>query len=917
MTKRLILFFFLIVTTFSFGQKMKITGTVYDSTGTQVIQDVIAIAVRLKDSVLLDYSRTNAQGQFELKNVALDTFTLIISHYKFDDRSYFIFGSKENSEIDIPNIHLLVRPREIQEVVVYANKNPIYFRGDTLVYVADSFKVKENAVVEDLLKKLPGITVDEFGNIKSQGKEISKVFVDGDEFFGTDPTVATKNLGARGVETVEVYEKKNENAAEGEDEIIQVLNLKLKEEAKKGFFGRVSAASDVTQFYEGELLFNKFSNTQKFSVFLLTSNTPRSNLNWNDVDKFGLNNEASWKEDEDGNYYATGARNEGNGIPKTLRAGIYFSDKIGKKKLAKIGFNYSYNNYSLNAISQSYTQYFLADSTYYSTDSTRTITKNASHSLNFNFSTQLDSLTTIDFKPSVRFSEGSTSSADYSNYFTSEQMTSRTNTIAKGNESKGVNFDSETDLKRSFKKERRELKFRHAMKYGSNSSDGNLAFEDLYYLGTSVNDTTNQLKFNENANHTQSGKITYVEPLTKKTKLETEYFIEKSNNDQAKETRNILSNQQTEIDSTFTNNFENNRFQNRVGMTFIYESRKHIFSAGARYRNIQIENNNLFTGTSVKQNVTNFLPKASYTFKPSLTARINVKYSTSSNQPSVNMLQPVPDNSNPNKIVVGNADLEPTFSHSGNISLNTWNSLKNRYVWIGTNASYTSKGFADSINIDQDGRQYTKTVNNTGNIWASFYGGGSIALYKTILELSPGFNMYYSKNYSFLNGEKNDRTNMNYNGNLNLSLNLDSLSISVRAELGYVDPKISLNPEANLPYTNQKYVGNFSWNLPWWHLTLNTDISYTINGMRSDGYNISFLIWNASLEKAFLKSENLILSVHGNDMLNQNINAQRNVNTSMITDYKTKIISRYYLIKLTYKFNNKPPKTEEDETDPK
>ena len=261
----------------SFGQEMKVTGTVMDSTGTQPLHQAMIMAVRVKDSVLLGFTRTASNGTFSLGGFPIDTFSMVISHPRFDDKTIYIFGSKEDYNINIQTLKMPAKSRELQEVMIYANKNPIYYKGDTLVYVADSFKVEEGAVVEDLLKKLPGLKIDKDGKITSQGQEIKKVLVDGDEFFGTDPTVATKNLGADGIETVQIYEKTDNETIGGSDEKIRVLDLKLKEDAKKGYFGRVSAASDLAvtsldnyygsrHFYEGELLFNEFNSKQKISV---------------------------------------------------------------------------------------------------------------------------------------------------------------------------------------------------------------------------------------------------------------------------------------------------------------------------------------------------------------------------------------------------------------------------------------------------------------------------------------------------------------------------------------------------------------------------------------------------------------------------------------------------------------------------
>ena len=163
----------LLVGTLSFGQEMSIEGTVYDTTGVKPLPNAIAMAIRIKDSLLLGYSRTDKQGKFHLKGFDVDTFSLIIDHPSYDDKVYFMFGSATNKEINIPSISMPAKSQKLDEVIIYANKEPIFFRGDTLVYKADSFQVHENAVVEDLIRKLPGLEVDENGKITSD-KSINK-----------------------------------------------------------------------------------------------------------------------------------------------------------------------------------------------------------------------------------------------------------------------------------------------------------------------------------------------------------------------------------------------------------------------------------------------------------------------------------------------------------------------------------------------------------------------------------------------------------------------------------------------------------------------------------------------------------------------------------------------------------------------
>ena len=289
--RHFLLIAFVFISLQAFPQKMTISGNVQDTTLKIPMKNVVAMAIRIKDSVLVAHTRTDEKGFFTLANLTIDTVQVIVSDSKFSEQSYYVFGSAANYAFDFGKIILPAKSQQLGEVIIYAYKDPVYYKGDTLIYTADSFKVKPNATVEDLLRKLPGIKVDAQGKITSQGKDISQVLVDGDEFFGSDPTVATKNLAAKGVESVQVYEKKNENAGDGEEETTQVMNLKLKEDAKKGYFGKVSGASDFQNFYEGELLANKFKKSLKISVFALASNTPRSSFGWGDMYKFGLDND--------------------------------------------------------------------------------------------------------------------------------------------------------------------------------------------------------------------------------------------------------------------------------------------------------------------------------------------------------------------------------------------------------------------------------------------------------------------------------------------------------------------------------------------------------------------------------------------------------------------------------------------------
>lgn len=897
------------------SQQMHIVGTVHDSTGTKPLPNATIMAVRMKDSLLIGFSHSDRSGNFTLKDFPIDTFSLIVSYPKCDDKTYLIFGSSTNYELTIPSIRMQPESKELEAVVIYANKNPIFYKGDTLVYVADSFNVAQNAVVEDLLKKLPGLKVEKDGTIKSQGKKINQVLVDGDEFFGNDGSVATKNLGAKGVETVEIYEKKNENAADGADETVQVMNLKLKEEAKKGYFGKISLASDFQNFYQGELLLNKFDGAQKISVFMLGSNTPRSQFDWSEKNKFGITEQISYNEEEDSWTGTPDYNYSTQGIPKTLKTGIYYSDKIGKKDKTKISFNYSLTNSNLTAYTKSRSHYFLEDTTYYSDDSTHNYNLFEHHSFNFSLVSTLDSLTTITIEPSASFQTGSRSHLESALYSSENLQLSRTNLITNDNKTKGNTLENQFEIFRKFKKPKRTIILNYTVSNGSNQLNGGLLSNNQYTNTSSLSDSVDQSKFDDENNAKQIGSITYLEPLTKRFLLQLNYKYEYSNFYQTKETRDKINGEYSVLNLDYSNKFGTIRQHNKGIVYLNYQTKKFKIIGGSAIKNSFVSNENLISGGTIYQTFTTLLPRFSFVYNPSMNKRINFDYSTFNRLPSISALQPVNDNSNPNYIIEGNPSLRQAYEHKFQVNLNFWESLSGRYFYANITSSFIKNNFANSTFYDTNvvGRVTSKTININGNNNSNLYlGVGGIPIYKKIITFDANLNGSYSESKNLINNQVNFSKYSVAGCSVGFNFEKDSLSIYLSSNLNYNNLTNSISSVANTPYSTKSIYGGITWKLPH-HIKIWTDVDYTINSKRANGYNINYLIWNMEVSKAFLKTENLIVSLVGNDILNQNISAVRTVNINVITDNKTKIISRYFLLKMTMKFNNN--KTKESDGD--
>jgi len=889
------------VSGFGFGQKMKISGVINDTLNNKPLYNASAVIIRIKDSVMVDFQRTDLQGRFEFNNLEIDTVELLITHYKYLDQSFYMFGSKESHEFHVPNIIPLEKTKEIREVVIFASKEPIYYRGDTLVYVADSFNVKPNAVVEDLLKKLPGIEVDKDGKIKSQGKNVEKVLVDGDEFFGSDPLIATRNLGARSVETVEVYEKENENTSDGSTETIQVMNLKLKDDAKQGYFGRVAAGTDFQKFYEGEVLGSVFNKDLKISVFGQATNTPNSGFNWSDINQYGLDNERQNIIDEDGNWTFTGSAPR-VGLPQSFKGGFYFTDKIGEK--TKIGVNYTYNDNQIIANTNQTSQFFLTDTLYSTDDVSSNTNRVQQHVANISYTQTFDSLTTLELKPRFQMSTNTQNSESETEFFDANREQFMQTDVINSNISQELSFSNVAKLTRLFKKRFRKLELIYQLDYKDNNLEGTLESESILSENNFVLESVNQRKEGLLKGTGHMARASYHEPLSKMWRLEFEYQFNQYKTRQTRSSFNLVGGEYTELDSLFSNDFENTQYVNYGGVFARFENTKHMVRFGTRVRNTQLDNLNLFTSESFKQNVNNVLPRLSYNFKMKQNSRINFVYSTDAQMPSINQLQPLQDNSNPNRIVVGNPDLKPTYSNTFRLNYHLFKPLTGFYIWSGAFFNYTDNAFSNSIVFDQFGRTVNQTINVDGNYNGSLYMGTGLPLYKQMLKLNLDADASTMSFKNLINGMDNTTINNSVGVGGEIVLDRDSLLFSLGATFDYSSPRSTLSMGANQPYTSQQYTASFSWDI-FWNITFETDGRYVIQSQRAEGFNLNYFLWDVKIRKNFLKGENLVLELSGNDLLNQNITASRNIQTNVIVDNRTQIISRYFLVKLIYNFKNK------------
>lgn len=894
---------------------MTIKANVIDTNSQMIVRSAVGIVKRVRDSVLLDFKRSDKFGHMEF-TLPIDTVEFTVIHPEYGVFRAFFFGSKENNSFVMDTLAMPDKSTALDEVLIYANRNPIYYRGDTLVYVADSFKVKENAVVEDLIRKLPGMTIDENGKIKNQGKEIGQVLVDGDEFFGNDPTIATKNLAAKGVETVEVYEK---DAEDGSDEKVQVLDLKLKDEAKKGYFGKINLAGGLDKFtptnhgfYEGEMLLNSYNKNQKLAVYALGSNTPKTNINGSDLFKFGLSDGMDWMaENDDIQSYSNDGQNENEGIPNTFKGGFYLDQKF--KKGAKVRLNYAFNQYAVKTQTNSRSQYLLTDTSYTTDLDSYTKESYLQHQIGIKYSQQIDSLTRFELEPKLQLNNTNQNSFSRTDFLSQRDTLTRYTTIDNGAEATGANLNTTFRLFKDFKKKNRKLIARYNFVGTDNKSDGTLISRDIDAGTGSLNYQFDQKKQNRSNSMVHTAYADYFEPIGKRFKLEFEYEFYQNNNGQRKTTLNPINGEYVDVDTTYSNQFKTDRQQHRAGAFLIYENAKLRISAGSRFRTISIDNRNMFTDSLINQDLNNILPRIVFRYKFSQTTRLMIQYNTNSSLPSIDQLQPVLDNTNPNFIQIGNSALKPNYTHSINGNFNTWKGLSGFYMYSGFSYSHIKDNFSSNTIFGANGGSISQAINVKSSDFLYYWAGAGIPM-KGVkdLNLRINGNGNFTSSMNQINSVNNDTRNTGVGLDMDLDYNGDSLRAVIGGGIDYNIPYNSLTTQSNQPYTTYNFRAEIDWTLPYrWFIK--SDATYNINTGRTNGYNINYVIWNASIQRSFLKTGNLLFGIEAYDILNQNISNYRTVNNNVIVDQRTNIIRRYFMAKMTLRFNNF--KTKENEFD--
>ena len=932
MRKVSIFLFFMFFCVSIFAQnpaRVMIKGIIQD-TSSNVMGGATVMLLAPKDSALINFSRANDKGVFEFKNVKNSNYILKVSYVGYLPYQQVLTPSPTEI-VDLGNVGIKPISKELLEVVVKTARAPLTIKGDTIEYDARSFKVPAGSSVEDLLRRLPGMEIDAQGNIKAQGKDVKKVLVDGKTFFGDDPKAATKNLGAETISKVQVFNDKSEQSKltgvdDGKKE--KAINLELKEEYKKGAFGKITGAVGTDSRMAARGNYNKFNKTSQFSILGYGNNINETGVSWGDYGEFKGNNAFNNNDNGDfgfggGNryYYSSndGIMNNFDGRGFTNNGGGGVNYNFDNKK-TKFNSSYFYNQTQLFLDQYLSKQTFLKNSSFLTTDTTSQNNFRGNHSIGTRFERMIDSSNTLIVKANLKAGMKNDANTMFQRNLTEEGDLRTRSEINNRNDFDNFSLNTNAIFRHKFKKKGRS--FALSLGYNINNSNGteNLNSVSQFLTASTFNQqvrSIRQINNNVNRQNMLKGGAMFLEPLSKKFYWETFYNFSADNRSVNREALNGLQ-ENRRFDSLSTY-FENRISYNRVGTSFRYSHAGINISLGAAGLQYGLEGKQfpqkggqLFS--SFSKNYPAFIPNIDASIELKNNLYFNVGYSMEVTAPDLDDLQPVINNNNPFFISTGNPDLSPEKSHSVSLSMYKFDPATFLNINIWGNYNYYLSQVVYNQTIDPNTFvTRTRPENLSGGQSLSLGSYFSFPIIKTKLTLNLNPNIRMSNNPTFINGALNENNNKNYELGFGFSFTpSEKLIIGMNGGLGINNIKFSLSEAQNQNIRNNSFDASIKWNfIKKTFLETNLDYKYFKN--ERFGFEQDIPIFNASIRRLFMKENKLELRLAAFDIFNKRQNIVQSGFQNTVSTQRALTLARYFMLSVTYNLKGHESKLKKNE----
>jgi hypothetical protein len=925
------------------AQTFTVSGEVIDGQDNTPIPGAVALLIRLQDSTQ-QISPTGTNGSFVFRNVSPGRYSLRVNFLGYAPLVRNVGVRDQN--ISLGQLRLEVGASQLREVVIEGRMAAAEQKGDTTQFNAGAFKTHQNANAEELVQKLPGVTM-EGGRVQAQGEDVSRVLVDGKVFFGDDATAALRNLPAEIIDKIQVFDRRSDQAEMSgidDGQRMKTINIVTRADMRDGKFGRVYGGYGSDDRYSVGGNANYFNGTSRISVLAQSNNINQQNFASEDFlgvasggggggrggrGGGGPGGAGGGRGGRGGGGGGWGGRGGGSnvndflvgqqgGITQTNALGINYSDSWGKKMT--ITGSYFLNRSNNTAYTLLNRQFVLGgastDQTYF--EDNRSTSQNLNHRLNMRLEYKINPRNTLLITPRLSTQENNGFSRVGATTALGAMPLNQTDNTLRTSLA-GINFNNNLIYSHRFEKQGRSMSLNLGTGYNNNDGSNYLNAVNRQFTQPEYTDYINQRTLLENQGWNLSGDFTYNEPLSEKNHLTLNYQASYQFNDSDRQTRlfDEPSQQYLLLDTLQTNIFNSGFVTQRVGPGYRFISPKVQFTSQLHYQTATLDQQQLFPREfSFARNFTNVLPRANIRFRLSPQRDLFFNYSTNTNPPSVDQLQEVPNLNNPLRITIGNSGLVQNYQHRIFARYSHTVPEKSRVFFMGLFGNMVENTVTNStLNAGRTplevfgltipaGGQLVRPVNLGTSYSARAFSNYSfpvdIIRSKLNLNLSSG----YSRNPGLMDNILNYSNTASLNGGVVLSSNISqNLDFTVSSQSGYNMVRNSQWDELNTNFFNQSTFARIVW-VFWKGLMLETDLNHQIYTGLAEGFNQNFLLWNASFGKKIFKDKRGELKVTGFDLLKQNNSIFRNVNEVFIEDVQTQVLQRYFLLTFNYNFRH-------------
>ena len=903
--KCLLMLLMILFSPMAFAQQsgVNVTGSVVEQGSDTPIEQATVRLLNVKDSAMVRGVVSARNGSFTLKNVKKGSYLLHITFIGYDPLYQPLQITGKKNPVNVGKLELSEGAIELGEAVVIGKAPEVTVRNDTVEYNADSYKVTEGSVLEDLLKKMPGVEVDSEGKITVNGKEVKKVMVDGKEFFSDDPKVASKNLPAKMIDKLQVLDKKSDMAQmtgfdDGEEET--VINLTVKPGMKQGWFGNAYGGYGSKDRYEGNAMVNRFVNNDQITFMGGANNT--NNMGFSDLASTMFSGMG-------GGGGRRGGFGAGSGITSSGNAGLNFSKEFKPDKLT-LGGNTRYSHSDNDARSKSDRQNILpGDSSSYDNSEAMSRTKSDNFGVDFRLEWKPDTMTQLIFRPSFSLSHSMNDNFSDATTLDNERDTVNTNKSSNYSESNGYNLNASIDFSRKLNNKGRVFS---ATLSGGNSnsySDGMNRSDIVYFNQTDAlkNSIIDQRSRYDNKGFNYRAYVSWVEPIGHNNFIQATYSISQRKQEALKN----VYNQDADgiynvLDSAYSQSYRNNFISQRASLSFKSQRAKFNYTIGLNLDPSYSSSENFVGDTTlskITRKVVNLSPMAQFNYMFDKRTNLRIMYNGRTSQPSMTQLQPVADISDPTNITIGNPDLNPRYTNNVFIRFQQFTPEKQRAFMIMANGSYIINDIVSYTSYNQETGVKTTTYKNVnGN-----YSGNVRMMLNTPLKnkkfsINSMTMASFANSNGYINEEKNTNRNLILSERGGIDFRSSYLDLGVNGNIRYNATSNSLQKENNQNTFNYGAGGYTTIYLPL-NFKIESDVNWSTNSGYGDGFKQNEVLWNASASKSFLKNNQGTLRFKIYDILQQRSNISRSVTASYIQDSEYNTLGSYFMVHFIYRFS--------------